>query len=180
MNRDRDPPPSRPDFALAVHSPTRRHYPSGSHKPGWRARCLGATTAPGCKERDSPSLGKAHQVTSVQFSTSTPAVPQCLPNLFLINAQRVPDRPETHPQPPHGIRLGADSLVLKRILGKHHKLQFDPRDGSNWSQPCPRRNAQVFDPLDAETRAALRDTLPRSIRGRACSGNARAFSEFFR
>ena len=123
------------------HSPSTRPPDATTHQVATSQAgalvALGPPTAPDCKERDSPDLGKTHQVTGVQFSTSTPAVPQCLPNLFLINAQRVPDRPETHPQPPHGIRLGADSLVLKRILGKHHKLQFDPRDGSNWSQPCP-------------------------------------------
>ena len=127
-----------PDFVLDVPSPTRRHHPSGSHNAGWPARCQRGHQPPRAARGVTAQVSaKPNRLQAVQFSTSTSPNPQCLSNLFLINAQRVPDRPETHPEPSHGIHLGAYSLVLKRILGEHHKLQFDPRHGSNWSQPCP-------------------------------------------
>jgi hypothetical protein len=76
-------------------------------------------------------------MTAAETNPIRTLAPERPPNGFLVDAQRRPDRPQAHPEPPHSLCFDSNPLELKGVMRKHHEFHVNLRNGSNWLQSRP-------------------------------------------
>lgn len=84
-----------------------------------------------------PNLSRDAKGMTAAGRLKSLAAGQRFTHRLLIHAERCSDRPQAHPQLPHGSSFGVDPLVTERFAREYREVNLDLGDGSNWLQSPP-------------------------------------------